>query len=593
MIRISGYISNKKTLDFSTKIFDASYNYQRKYLIKGKKILKLILHSKNKIDFDQHIFEDQDKFIFSFDKKFINNLKNPKKYYKEKNLFFIDSSTAIYFDKRKKIFIKRSLFSANAVYYHKKNNNIFFSSEIKILLENSKTKFKLCKKILVNFLCRNYRLVFGRGYTFFNNIFEIKTAHYIDFNAKNINQKNYWLPSTRNNFKRNPIIEFKRSLNLKISESLRTFKKPIFLVSGGLDSTFIASFAKKILKQRIHTVSATFKNSKKFDESFYIKKLNHKIAKKSFYINMSSNFFVKWLKKKEKIYDQPLLSPVYLLMNYIFFFINKKKYDGVFGGGGGDILSMGTYEYQPYIFADYLKISKKEFNKQINSWNKNQKNLIGYWPTNKNGMLELIKKITGKKGRIFHNPDWTVGKFNILNKNFFSKKDLTYVPSIKYKFPKYIQSRVADEILAQAMPTHFIEELNICNYNITGSDPFLDKDLVEKCFNLRLKHLTANGYAKVLFRRASKGILPDVLRMRKERTGLSVPIDDWFVKGPLNVYFKKLLNNKANTKTLNIRFIKKVLKEHEQKENDYSWILWRLLSFMIWIKNFNGYLRNK
>ncbi len=308
---------------------------------------------------------------------------------------------------------------------------------------------------------------------------------------------------------------------------------------------------------------------------------------------MSSNFFVKWLKKKEKIYDQPLLSPVYLLMNYILFFINKKKYDGVFGGGGGDILSMGTYEYQPYIFADYLKISKKEFNKQINSWNKNQKNLIRYWPTNKNGMLELIKKITGKKGRIFHNPDWTVGKFNILNKNFFSKKDLTYVPSIKYKFPKYIQSRVADEILAQAMPTHFIEELNICNYNITGSDPFLDKDLVEKCFNLRLKHLTANGYAKVLFRRASKGILPDVLRMRKERTGLSVPIDDWFVKGPLNVYFKKLLNNKANTKTLNIRFIKKVLKEHEQKENDYSWILWRLLSFMIWIKNFNGYLRNK
>lgn len=591
MIRITGAMSENKKLKVSTSIFDKKYPFKKKITISRNNMFQLFIYSKKKIKYSDYIFENDDVFIFSFDNNFIEKL-NKNKNKNLKKLFFNDVSSSIYLEKKKDLYLKRSIFSANTIYFTRNKNNYFFSSEIKILLLNNKKKFTICKKILANFLCRNYRLVFGRGYTFFNNIYEIKTACFIKISSKISKQKQYWLPSLKNKFSTKPFNEFRKSIENAISQQLSKYKKPIFLVSGGLDSTLIASFAKKITKKKVNTISAIFKKSKKFDESFYIKKLNSKIANKSYYIDMSDKFFVRWLERKEKNFDQPLLSPVYLLMNYILFFIEKKKYDSVFGGGGGDILSMGTYEYQPYIFADYLKISKKKYDKEILKWNIKQKKLIRYWPTDNLKMQNLIRKLTGKNGKIYHNPDWVKSNSSVLNLKFFKKKDLTFVPNIKYKFPFYIQSRIADEIFSQAMPTHFIEELNMSEYKLSGSDPFLDKDLIEKCFNLKLKHITSNGYAKVLFRKSSKGILPNIVRLRKERTGLSIPIDDWFVKGPLNKYFKKLLKNSSNKKILNIGFVKKILLEHEKKINDNSWLLWRLISFMIWKKNYNGHIKN-
>jgi asparagine synthase (glutamine-hydrolysing) len=589
MIRISGFFSKNK-IKFSTKVFDNKFPYKKIVNINEKKKFKFIIHSKKNLNFSDFIYEDKEVFIFSFDTEFIKKITNKKLI--KKSDFLSDISSSIYYDKKKHLFFKRSIFSANTIYYTRIGKDFVFASEIKLLLQNNSNKFTICKKILVNFLTRNYRLVFGRGFTFFNEIYEIQTACYIDACQKVIKQKKYWLPSLKNRFSGNPFKEFRVSIKKIIKDKLIGTKKPIFLVSGGMDSTLIASFAKNILKSKIHTISAIFTKSKKFDESFYIKKLTSKIGKNPIYVNMNDHLFVKWLKHKQKIFDQPLLSPVYILMNYINSIIEKKKHDVVFGGGGGDILSMGTYEYQPYIFADYLKISKKKYNLEIAKWNKNQKKFIRYWPTTNSKMLNLIRQIVGKNGKIYHNPDWTISDDRILNKEFFSTSDLRYVPKINLKFPLFIQSRIADEIFAQAMPTHFIEELNISEYKLKGCDPFLDKDLLEKCFNLEPKHITCNGYTKVLFRNSSKGILPNIIRLRKERTGLSIPIDAWFFHGPLNRYFKELLKNQQNKKILNINFVYTILKEHEYKIKDNSWLLWRILSFMIWKKNYYAHIKN-
>jgi asparagine synthase (glutamine-hydrolysing) len=583
MLRISGLLSKNKCTKFTTEFFDENYYYKKFYNINGKYNFKFVIHSKKKINFSDYVYENKNLFIFSFDSQFILNLKKNK----NKVSFFKDFSSSIFYQK-KKFIIKRNIFSANTIYFSKKKNNYFFSSEIKIILENYK-KITLCKKVAVNFLCRNYRMVWGRGYTFYNEIFEIKAAHYVNLLSNSSKQKKYWIPSLKNNFSNKPVQNFKKLLLKIIETKLKIFRKPIFLVSGGLDSTIIAAFAKKILKKKIDTISAIFKNSEKFDESFYIKSFTNKVAKKKIFISMTNNSFVNFLKKKEKEFDQPLISPVYLLMNFIFNKVKNKKYDVIFGGGGGDILSMGCYEYQPYIFADYLRLSKKKYHKEIIFWHNIQKNFIRNWPTDNYNMIKLINIITNKNGKIFHNPDWIKGNFEILDKSFFSESDLKFIPHINFKFPKYIQSRIADELFSQAIPTHFIEELNLSKYNLEGCDPFLNKDLFEKCFNMSLENMTSEGYTKVLFRKASKGILPDIVRLRKDKTGLSIPIDDWFLKGELNEYFKKLLANFNNKKILNIKYLKKILKEHELRVQDNSWVLWRALSFMIWKKNYNEY----
>ena len=218
MLRISGLLSKNSRTKFTTNFFDENYTYKKIYNINRGYNFKFIIHSKKKIDFSDYIYENNDIFVFSFDSKFILNLKKKKNF-----SFFKDFSSAILFQK-KKFILKRNIFSANTIYFSKKKNNFYFSSEIKTILENYK-KITLCKKILVNFLCRNYRMVWGRGYTFFNEIYEIKAANYVNFLSNSLIQKNYWMPSLKNNFSNKPVRDFKNSLLKIIKSKLKNFKK--------------------------------------------------------------------------------------------------------------------------------------------------------------------------------------------------------------------------------------------------------------------------------------------------------------------------------------------------------------------------------
>jgi asparagine synthase (glutamine-hydrolysing) len=56
---------------------------------------------------------------------------------------------------------------------------------------------------------------------------------------------------------------------------------------------------------------------------------------------------------------------------------------------------------------------------------------------------------------------------------------------------------------------------------------------VEKTLSLDSDAYIKNGYTKVIMRKALKGILPEKIRLRKDKIGFSTPEKEWF--GDINL----------------------------------------------------------
>ncbi len=70
--------------------------------------------------------------------------------------------------------------------------------------------------------------------------------------------------------------------------------------------------------------------------------------------------------------------------------------------------------------------------------------------------------------------------------------------------------------------------------------PFLDHRLVEFVYSLPSDQLVRNGAAKVLLRRAMRGVIPDAIADRMDKVGFATPERDWFT-GPLGPWLEASL----------------------------------------------------
>ena len=61
--------------------------------------------------------------------------------------------------------------------------------------------------------------------------------------------------------------------------------------------------------------------------------------------------------------------------------------------------------------------------------------------------------------------------------------------------------------------------------------PLLDWRVVRYAFSLPDESKAAGGFAKRLLREAMRGLMPEPIRLRREKVGFNVPVEDWITKG--------------------------------------------------------------
>jgi asparagine synthase (glutamine-hydrolysing) len=123
-------------------------------------------------------------------------------------------------------------------------------------------------------------------------------------------------------------------------------------------------------------------------------------------------------------------------------------------------------------------------------------------------------------------------------------------------------------------------------FGIETRAPFLDHRLIEYVFSLPASLKIRDGWTKWLLRQSMQGILPEEIRLRKDKIGYGVPLETWLKTNRKQI--KALFSgNVLSRQYINLAFIKDHLDDLLSSKKT-CWEVWRYVNLEIWLREFFG-----
>ena len=182
-------------------------------------------------------------------------------------------SFSLFNKKNFKLILCRDYYGEKPLYYLKKREKFFYGSEVPVLKFYNKAKLKIDLNYVKKYLFFEYRALNANNNLLYKEIDEVKPGTYLEIDAKfQIKIINYHKPQNINkdiNYK-NYIKKVTKTLTSNFKNSLTSDRPLALTLSGGIDSSGIASIIKKI-KKDVSTFTI-FSNDKNYDEFENVKK---------------------------------------------------------------------------------------------------------------------------------------------------------------------------------------------------------------------------------------------------------------------------------------------------------------------------------
>jgi asparagine synthase (glutamine-hydrolysing) len=422
------------------------------------------------------------------------------------------------------LFLARDRFGIKPLYYLKKQTQFVFSSET----NSFGNLFGFTKQYdLVNVkkVINDSFALEGNAKTIFNDINSLLPGHYltIDINGR-VEIKRWWDTKSHlleiNEKYENQVNEFKELLFDSCKLRLRSDVPISTALSGGLDSSSVYSILKTISSSKefkysgripdsyLQAFSAIFPGTEQ-DEKKYAEFLLDPGKQNITWVEKDTDSLVSRIESSVKhldfIYNTPLFmgASVYEVMsqNGIKVSMDGHGVDEMMYGYGFSIKELADYlvHYDAGLANELWDIHSEMFlDRQVR-------------PDFYLSQLEVQKSYIFKAKKIlkgFKNRNPINFGFDLMYNQFHS----TMLPTILRNF---------DKISMQ--------------HGIEIRMPFMDYRLVSYVFSLPLSSKIGNGYSKKILRDAMNGLLPEEIRLRKNKMGLNAPMQTWF-SGPLKDY---------------------------------------------------------
>ncbi|WP_257158563.1 asparagine synthase (glutamine-hydrolyzing) [Corynebacterium cystitidis] len=124
------------------------------------------------------------------------------------------------------------------------------------------------------------------------------------------------------------------------------------------------------------------------------------------------------------------------------------------------------------------------------------------------------------------------------------------------------------------------DKINMAN-SLELRVPFLDKEVFEVAQTIPCHLKIANGTTKYALRRALEQIVPSHVLHRK-KLGFPVPMRHWLAGDELFGWAQDTINESQTEDIFNKPEVLEMLKEHRDGISDHSRRLWTVLAFMVW-----------
>ncbi|BCA32135.1 MULTISPECIES: asparagine synthase (glutamine-hydrolyzing) [Bacillus cereus group] len=474
----------------------------------------------------------------------------------------------------KKLFGARDHFGIKPLYIAQQNDITFFASEKKSILHVMQDKG-------VNPTALQHYFTYQYGpepETLTNDINKIEPGHYfIKEIGKEIEVYRYWKPyfNASDIKKEEHIRAIRDVLYDSVKVHMRSDVPVGAFLSGGIDSSIIASIAKEI-NPNLLTFSVGFEY-RGFSEIDVAKETAEKLGVKNYSVLVTPQEFMNEFPKIMWHMDDPLADPAAVPL----YFVAKearKHVTVVLSGEGSDELFGG---YNIYREPNSLK-------------------MFSYIPTSGRTVLKALSGVLkeGFKGKSFLERGCTpieeryYGNAKIFREEEKIKLIKSYNESVNYKDvtkPLYNEIKDYDDVSkmqyidmytwlrgdillkADKMSTAHSLELRV---------PFLDKEVFDVASKIPTELKIANRTTKAILREAVRGIVPDHVLDRK-KLGFPVPIRHW-LKDEMYDWALNIIKESKTEHLIDKKYVLNLLEAHRTDKGDHSRKIWTVLTFMVW-----------
>jgi asparagine synthase (glutamine-hydrolysing) len=481
----------------------------------------------------------------------------------------------------KRIFAARDRYGVKPFYYLRTNDSFAFASEIPPLLPLLGRKPSPDNQSIFDYLVFNRSDQTER--TFFEGVRKLQHGHCLSIQlAENIGQQidvriKKWY-DLRANLKepfRNPG-EFRELFSSAVGLRLRSDVPVGVCLSGGLDSSSIVSILlKDFQKKDLNTFSAIYEKGQPGDESGFIDEYRP-LLRNMFFTTPSADSLRADLADFVIAHAEPIpsTSPY---AQYKVMQLAKNKVVVTLDGQGADEQLAGYHYFFGFYFKDLLKqVRLGKLSLEMLYYLARHRSLYGiktfpYFLLPKNSKTRLR---VGEKGYLNGEFVETYRSGNSIAGNLYDSGSLqeAMIDHFEYKLEHLLKW----------------EDRNSMRFSLEARVPFLDYRLVERTLATPGDRIIKKGMTKHLLRESMMGVLPEKIRLRRDKVGFDTPQDEWFRMPAWRQLVSEILNSRsfALRKIVNPDDALRTYHDHVSGEKNASKEIWKWIHLELWHREF-------
>lgn len=500
---------------------------------------------------------------------------------------------AIYDTKEENLFLSRDRYGIKPLYYwFNFDGDFYFGSEIKQFTVQPGWKAVLNGARAFDYLY--FGLTDHTEETLFTGVNMILPGHCFSGPIVHLNSSHKkgklaqvkWYNPSINNFK-GSFEEAKEQFLNRFKDSVKLHLRadvPVgSALSGGLDSSSIVSYVNILLreqsKEQLQKTFSSCSEDPRFDERNWVEEVVKETEVDGHFVYPKGEDVFKLTEKLIWHMDEPYQSQSAFLGYHVF---QEAKVKGVLvllNGQGADEYLSG--------YADFRLHRQKKLLKQLR-------------------FIEVLKEVSGFYGLINLSVLFSQDLLPSPFRNFLALRNSRQkLYDTIFEWKKLIGKKVHPyQINDYSKNSHIIiseyqlfkeplqkylrwEDRNSMAHSVEARVPFLDHRLVEFTRSLPIEFLDGPGQTKKILVKAMEGILPEKVRMRKDKKGFITPEEKWF-KENYSQEFLQMFEKYApySNGIVNIEKTEQFLKDVQQGKIQFDYTYWRIILFCVWMKVF-------
>ncbi|WP_119167997.1 asparagine synthetase B family protein [Algihabitans albus] len=508
-----------------------------------------------------------------------------------------DFALAAFDPETRKLHLARDRLGVKPLYWSPLSDGIAFGSQPRALLTLPEVPNDLDRKFVARFGACHYRGIDAVPEASpYAAVYQIPAGHRLEASPQTAPQvRAWWCLENEPEFAVAQADELAETYRTLLFEAVRkrvaTAERPIFTLSGGLDSSSVLCSATEVTGRKQEAISSVYVDPR-YDERNEIQDVVETAVSRWHMIEVGDSVDLFGLVAElTEIHDEPVATATWLSHHLLCRDVAAGGFDALFGGLGGDELNAGEYEYFPLHFADLRAAGREaEVAREVAAWAHHHDHPI--YRKDAAAAEQMMARLADPvvRGQCKADPERLFRYRPLLTPEWDEMGG--FEPDMSGPFHSYLKNRTFQDMFRETLPCCLrAEDRQATAFGLAHHDPFLDHRLVAFMYRVPGDLKIRDGVTKQLLRRAMQGVLPEATRTRIAKTGWNAPAHRWFGGRTLEALRDRVRSTDFRTRgVFDPDAVEALLDEHaeivagDRPQENHMMLLWQLLNLDLWME---------